>query len=139
MSNNRTFTIIKPDAVKDLHTGAIINDILQAGFRIVALKQLRLSEELATGFYAVHRERSFFQELVNFMCEGAIVVAVLEKNNAVQDFRTLIGATNPREAVAGSIRAKYGASVERNAVHGSDSDANATQEIAFFFAGTELS
>lgn len=138
MSNKRTFTIIKPDAMQNLYAGAIINDILHSGFRIIGLKQLHLSEELAKRFYAVHRERAFFQELINFMCEGPIIVAVLEKNNAVAEFRKLIGATNPLEAEPETLRAKYGTNVERNAIHGSDSDPNASIEINFFFANIEL-
>lgn len=138
MSTNRTFTIIKPDAVKALHTGVIINDILQAGFRIIGLKQVRLSEDLAKTFYQVHSGRQFFPKLIRFMCEGPIVVAVLEKDNAISEFRTLIGATNPLEAEKDSLRAKYGINVERNAIHGSDSDKNAEVEISFFFSDTEL-
>ncbi len=136
--SNRTLTMIKPDAVKDGHIGAILHDIAAAGFRIVALKMTQLTKEKAGEFYAVHRERPFYQELVDFMSSGPIVAAVLEKENAVADFRTLIGATNPAQAAPGTIRAKYAKSVGENAVHGSDSDENATIEGSFHFAGVEM-
>ena len=137
MAGNRTLTMIKPDAVKAGHIGAILNDINAAGFRIVALKQTRLTRAAAESFYAVHKERGFFGELVDFMSSGAIVAAILEKDNAVADFRTLIGATNPANAAPGTLRAKYAKSMGENAVHGSDSDENAAIEGAFHFAGTE--
>lgn len=137
MSGNRTLTMIKPDAVKAGHIGAILNDINAAGFRIVSLKMTQLTRSAAEKFYAVHSERGFFGELVEFMSSGPIVAAVLEKDNAVADFRTLIGATNPANAAPGTLRAKYAKSVGENAVHGSDSDENAAIEAAFHFAGTE--
>jgi nucleoside-diphosphate kinase len=137
MAGNRTLTMIKPDAVKAGHVGAILNDINAAGFRIVALKQTRLTRAAAESFYAVHKERGFFGELVDFMSSGAIVAAILEKDNAVADFRTLIGATNPANAAPGTLRAKYAKSMGENAVHGSDSDENALIEGNFHFAGTE--
>ncbi len=138
MATNRTFTMIKPDAVKAGHIGAILNQICEAGFKIVAMKYTRLSAEKAGEFYAVHKERPFYGELVEFMSSGPIVAAVLEKDNAVADFRTLIGATNPAEAAEGTIRAKYAKNVGENAVHGSDSDENAAIESSFHFAGTEI-
>ena len=137
MSGNRTLTMIKPDAVKAGHIGAILNDINAAGFRIVSLKMTQLTRSAAEKFYAEHSERGFFGELVEFMSSGPIVAAVLEKDNAVADFRTLIGATNPANAAPGTLRAKYAKSVGENAVHGSDSDENAAIEAAFHFAGTE--
>jgi nucleoside-diphosphate kinase len=135
--NNRTFTMIKPDAIKNGHAGAILDMILKAGFRIVALKQTRLTTETAGKFYEVHKERPFYGELVQFMSSGIIIAAILEKENAVADFRKLIGATNPAQAEEGTIRKKYAASVGENAVHGSDSDENAMIEGAFFFSGLE--
>jgi nucleoside-diphosphate kinase len=130
--------MIKPDAVKNGHIGAILNQINGAGFKIVAMKYTKLSAEKAGEFYAVHSERPFYGELVEFMSSGPIVAAVLEKDNAVDDFRTLIGATNPSEASEGTIRAKYATSIGENAVHGSDSDDNAKIESDFHFAGTEM-
>ena len=138
MANNRTFTMIKPDAVKNGHIGAILNQINGAGFKIVAMKYTKLSAEKAGEFYAVHSERPFYGELVEFMSSGPIVAAVLEKENAVEDFRKLIGATNPAEAAEGTIRANYATSIGENAVHGSDSDENAKIESDFHFAGTEM-
>lgn len=138
MSGNRTFTMIKPDAVKAGHIGGILNQICEAGFKIVAMKYTRLSQEKAGEFYAVHSARPFYGELVDFMSSGPIVAAVLEKDNAVADFRTLIGATNPADAAPGTIRAKYAKNVGENAVHGSDSDENAAIEASFHFAGTEI-
>jgi nucleoside-diphosphate kinase len=138
MSGNRTFTMIKPDAVKAGHIGGILNQICEAGFKIVAMKYTRLSTEKAGEFYAVHSARPFYGELVDFMSSGPIVAAVLEKDNAVADFRTLIGATNPADAAPGTIRAKYAKNVGENAVHGSDSDENAAIEASFHFAGTEF-
>lgn len=137
MAGNRTFTMIKPDAVRNGHIGAILNDITAAGFRIVAMKMTRLTRAAAERFYAVHKERPFFGELVDFMSSGAIVSAILEKENAVADFRTLIGATNPANAAPGTIRAKYATSMGENAVHGSDSDENAQIEGDLHFAGFE--
>ena len=135
--SNRTFTMIKPDATKKGHTGAILAQINGAGFRIAALKMLHLSAEKAGEFYAVHRERPFYGELVAFMSSGPIAAAVLEKDNAVEDFRTLIGATNPAQAAEGTIRKLYASSIGENAVHGSDSDANAQIEGDFFFSKLE--
>ncbi|WP_116105420.1 nucleoside-diphosphate kinase [Lewinella sp. IMCC34191] len=138
MATNRTFTMIKPDAVRNGHIGAILEQINGAGFKIVAMKYTQLSKEKAGEFYAVHRGRPFYDELVDFMSSGPIVAAILEKGNAVADFRKLIGATNPDEADAGTIRAKYATSIGENAVHGSDSDENAEIEGSFHFAGTEV-
>ena len=138
MAGNITFTMIKPDAVRNGHIGAILADINQAGFRILALKYTRLSSEKAGEFYEIHKERPFYQELVDFMSSGPIVAAVLEKDNAVEEFRTLIGATNPAEAAEGTIRAKFATSIGENAVHGADSDENALREASFHFAQTEI-
>ncbi|MET6997180.1 nucleoside-diphosphate kinase [Chitinophaga defluvii] len=135
--SNRTFTMIKPDAVANGHIGGILNMITEAGFRIVAMKMTRLSGEKAGEFYAVHKERPFYGELVEFMSSGHIVAAILEKDNAVEAFRNLIGATNPANAAEGTIRKKYAESIGRNAVHGSDSDENAEIEGNFFFSGLE--
>lgn len=137
MAGNKTLTMIKPDAVKAGHTGAILHQIADAGFRIVALKKTQLTEASAKKFYEVHKERPFYGELVEFMTSGPIVAAILEKDNAVEDFRTLIGATNPAEAAEGTIRAKFAKSIGENAIHGSDSDENAKIEGDFHFAGTE--
>lgn len=134
---NRTFTMIKPDAVEDGHIGAILNDINAAGFRIVAMKYTQLSNQQAGKFYEVHQERPFYRELVSFMSRGPIVAAILEKDNAVEDFRKLIGATNPANAEDGTIRKKYARSIGENAVHGSDSDENAAIEGSFFFSALE--
>jgi len=138
MAGNKTFTMIKPDAVENGHIGAILEQINTSGFRIVALKLTQMTKADAEEFYAVHSERPFFGELVEFMTRGPIVAAILEKENAVEDFRTLIGATNPEEAAEGTIRKKYATSIGENAVHGSDSDENATIEGAFHFAGREM-
>jgi|SRR5690606_8941286 nucleoside-diphosphate kinase len=137
MATNRTFTMVKPDAVGNGYTGAILNDIIQAGFKIVAMKYVRLTPETAGEFYAIHRERPFFNDLVSFMSSGPIVAAILEKENAVEDFRKLIGATDPAKAEAGTIRNKYAKSIDANAIHGSDSDANAAIEGNFFFSAFE--
>lgn len=134
MAGNITFTMIKPEAVAKGQTGAILAKIEESGFRIVALRKLKLSAERAGKFYAVHKERPFYGELVDYMSEGPIVAAVLEKNNAVLDFRSLIGATDPSEAAAGTIRQLFAESKAKNAVHGSDSDENASIEASFFFA-----
>ncbi|RAJ79217.1 nucleoside diphosphate kinase [Chitinophaga dinghuensis] len=134
---NRTFTMIKPDAVANGHIGGILNMINEAGFRIVAMKMTQLSAAKAGEFYAVHKERPFYGELVEFMSSGHIVAAILEKDNAVEAFRKLIGATNPANAEEGTIRKKYAESIGRNAVHGSDSDENAQIEGDFFFSGLE--
>ena len=135
--SNLTFTMIKPDAVQAGHIGAILAMINAAGFRIKAMKMTRLSMDKAGEFYAVHRERPFYGELCEFMSSGPIVAAILEKENAVADFRTLIGATDPAKAEEGTIRKKFAKSVGENAVHGSDSDENALIEGAFFFSGLE--
>src|ERR1700749_3183362 len=135
--SNRTFTMIKPDAFSKGHSGAIIDKILKSGFRLVALKLTRLSKEKAGEFYAVHKERPFYGELVDYMSSGPIVAAILEKNNAVADFRTLIGATDPTKADEGTIRKLFAKSIAANAVHGSDSDENAANEANFFFSGLE--
>ncbi|HMK05749.1 MAG TPA: nucleoside-diphosphate kinase [Ferruginibacter sp.] len=134
---NRTFTMIKPDATGKGNTGAILEMINAAGFRIVAMKMTKLSKEKAGEFYAVHAERPFYGELVDFMSSGPITAAILEKANAVEDFRKLIGATNPAEAAEGTIRKRFAASIGENAVHGSDSDANAQIEGDFFFSKLE--
>jgi nucleoside-diphosphate kinase len=134
---NRTFTMIKPDAFAAGHTGAIIDHIVKAGFRIVAMKMVHLSKEKAGQFYAVHKERPFYGELVDFMSSGSIVAAILEKDNAVENFRRTIGATNPAEAAEGTIRKLYAKSIGENAVHGSDSNENAQIEGSFFFSGLE--
>lgn len=135
--SNITFTMIKPDAVANGHTGKIINDIIEGGFSIKAMKYLHLSKEKAEAFYGIHRERPFFNDLVSFMTSGPIVAAVLVKDNAVNDFRTLIGATNPADAAEGTIRNKYAKSIDANAIHGSDSDENAAGEASFFFSAFE--
>ncbi|MBS1780038.1 MAG: nucleoside-diphosphate kinase [Bacteroidetes bacterium] len=135
--SNRTFTMIKPDAVKAGNIGNILQMINAAGFRIVAMKYTRLTMDQAGKFYEVHKERPFYGELCEFMSSGPIVAAILEKDNAVADFRTLIGATNPAQAEEGTIRKKYATSIGENAVHGSDSDENAAIEGSFFFNGLE--
>ena len=135
--SNRTFTMIKPDAMKNGHAGAILDKIIKAGFRIVALKQTLLTKEKAGEFYAVYKERPFYGELVDFMSSGVIIAAILEKSNAVADFRTLIGATDPSKADEGTIRKLFATSVGENAVHGSDSNENAQIEGNFFFSGLE--
>jgi nucleoside-diphosphate kinase len=129
--------MIKPDAVGNGHTGAIIDQVIKAGFRIVAMKLTRLSVEKAGEFYGIHRERPFYGELVEFMSSGPIVAAILEKDNAVEGFRTLIGSTNPANAAEGTIRKRFAESIGRNAVHGSDSNENAKIEGDFFFSGLE--
>lgn len=135
--SNRTFTMIKPDATQKGYTGAILDQMIKAGYSIKAMKWTRLTPEQAGLFYDIHRERPFYQELVDFMSSGPIVAAVLEKENAVADFRTLIGATNPAQAAEGTIRKLFAASVGENAVHGSDSDENAAIEADFFFSKLE--
>ncbi|MDX5321934.1 MAG: nucleoside-diphosphate kinase [Bacteroidota bacterium] len=137
MSGNITFTMIKPDAVKNGYIGKILDQIISNGFQIRAMKYVHLSEEKAGEFYAIHRERPFFNDLVSFMTSGPIVAAVLEKDNAVADFRTLIGATDPSKAEAGTIRNLYAKSIDANAIHGSDSDENAAIEAGFFFSAFE--
>ena len=137
MATNRTFTMIKPDAVADGNMGAILKMIEDAGFKIISMKYTRLTPELAGEFYAVHKERPFYGELVEYMSSGPIVAAILEKDNAVADFRTLIGATNPAEAAEGTVRKLYAKSIGQNAVHGSDSDENAEIEGNFYFSQYE--
>ncbi|AYL97656.1 nucleoside-diphosphate kinase [Mucilaginibacter celer] len=137
MKTNRTFTMIKPDAVAAGNIGGILDMITKGGFKIVALKYTALSAEKAGLFYEVHKERPFYQGLVDFMSSGPIVAAILEKDNAIADFRALIGATNPADAAEGTIRKKYAKSIGENAVHGSDSDENADIEGNFFFSAFE--
>ena len=135
--SNRTFTMIKPDAFSKGHSGAILDKIIKSGFRIVSLKLTRLSTEKAGEFYAIHKARPFYGELVEFMSSGPIIAAILEKNNAVAEFRKLIGATDPSKADEGTIRKLFAASVGENAIHGSDSDENAEIEGNFFFSNLE--
>ena len=135
--SNRTFTMIKPDGVANNYIGPILAKINEAGFRIVAMKYTELTPERASEFYAVHKERPFYNDLVKYMSSGPIVAAILEKSSAVEDFRKLIGATDPAKAEEGTIRKLFAKSIEANAVHGSDSDENAANEGSFFFAGTE--
>ncbi len=136
--NNRTFAIIKPDAVKNKYTGKIYNHILESGFKIIAAKLMKISKTEAEGFYEIHKEKPFFQELTNFMSSNQSMLLVLEKNDAVNSWRETIGATNPSDADSGTIRKLYATSLGENAVHGSDSDKNAKKEIAFFFSESEL-
>jgi nucleoside-diphosphate kinase len=137
MATNRTFTMIKPDAVQNGYAGKILDQMTEAGFKVIALKYMQLDESTAGNFYGVHRERPFFKDLVTFMTSGPIYAAILEKENAVEDFRALIGATNPAEAAEGTIRQRFAKSIDANAVHGSDSDANADIEGSFFFSQFE--
>ncbi|NLN95570.1 MAG: nucleoside-diphosphate kinase [Bacteroidales bacterium] len=137
MAGNKTFTMIKPSAVEAQYTGKIISIILENGFKIRALKLIHLSSELASGFYAEHKGKPFFDSLVEFMSSGPIVAAILEKENAVEEYRALIGPTNPAQAPEGSIRKLFGKSVQENAVHGSDSDASADRECNYFFSALE--
>jgi nucleoside-diphosphate kinase len=137
MATNRTFTMVKPDAFGAGNAGAILKMIEEAGFKIVALKATKLSSELAGKFYEVHSERPFYKDLVSYMSSGPIIAAILEKDNAVEDFRKLIGATNPADAAEGTIRKIFAKSIEANAVHGSDSDENAAIEGNFFFSQSE--
>ena len=138
MTTNRTFTMLKPDAIENGHMGKIIDMIINAGFKIKAMKYTSLSVAQAQEFYAVHSERPFYGELVDYMTSGPIVAAILEKENAVTDFRNLIGATDPAEAAEGTIRKYYAESKGRNAVHGSDSDENAAIEGEFHFSPSEI-
>ena len=137
MATNRTFTMIKPDAVGAGNSGAIIKMIEEAGFKIIAMKKTFMSKNRAGQFYEVHKERPFYNDLTSYMSSDAIIPMILEKENAVADFRTLIGATNPKEAAEGTIRALFAKSIEANAIHGSDSDENAAIEGSFFFSRTE--
>lgn len=138
MTGNITFTMIKPDAVKNLHSGKILDIIINAGFEIKALKMVKLSSEIASKFYEIHKERPFYPTLVEFMSSGPVIAAVLMKSDAVKSFRDFIGATNPAEAENGSIRQLFGTSIQNNAVHGSDSDENAIRESTFFFSEFEM-
>lgn len=138
MAGNRTFTMIKPDAVKANNIGPILKMINEAGFRIVAMKYTKLGTDQAGAFYEVHKERPFYGELVEFMTSGPIVAAILEKDDAVEAYRTLIGATNPADAADGTIRKAYATSIGENAVHGADSDENAAREGGFFFSEREM-
>ena len=138
MASNRTFTMIKPTAYKNGHAGKIIDQITEAGFSFKAMKLVHLTEDQAGKFYAVHKERPFYGELVEFMSSGPIIAAVLEKDKAVEDYRNLIGATNPEEAAEGTIRKQFATSIGENAVHGSDSDENAEIESRFFFSEFEF-
>lgn len=137
MSTNKTFTMLKPDAVQNGYIGAILDKITKDGFKIVAMKYTRLTPEVAGKFYEIHKERPFYKDLVNYMSSGNIVAAILEKENAVESFRKLIGATDPAKAEKGTIRNLYAKSIEANAVHGSDSDENAAIEGSFFFSRLE--
>lgn len=136
--SERTFAIVKPDAFRKGHTGAIIGEIAKAGFKIVAIKKASISKSQAAGFYAVHKERPFFDSLTTFMSSGPIVMMVLEKENAIADWRKLMGATNPANAEEGTLRKKFAGSIEENAVHGSDAPETAAFEIGYWFAGYEL-
>jgi nucleoside-diphosphate kinase len=135
--SNQTFTMIKPDAMKNGHAGSIIDRIIKEGFKIVALKMTKLSPEKAGEFYIIHKERPFYDELIQFMSSGPIIAAILEKENAVTVFRNLIGATNPAQAAEGTIRKMFATSVGENAIHGSDSDENSKIESYFFFNNLE--
>ena len=137
MTGNNTLTIIKPGAVSKQYIGPILNMINESGFKIIAMKMVKMSLEQAGKFYAIHRSKPFYESLIEFMSSGPVVVAILEKENAVNEFRELIGATNPAEAEEGTIRSKFAESIERNAVHGSDSDENAVIECDFFFSKSE--
>lgn len=138
MTGNITFTMIKPDAVRNLHSGKILDMIINAGFEIKALKMVKLTREVASKFYEIHKERPFYSTLVEFMSSGPVIAIVLQKSDAVQSFRDFIGSTNPSEAVNGSIRQMFGTSIQNNAVHGSDSDENAIRESTFFFSEFEM-
>jgi len=135
---NKTLAIIKPDAVSKNYAGSIIEQIQSAGFKVLGMKLAKITPEIAGEFYAVHKERPFYGELISYMTSGSIVPIALEKDNAVEEFRNLIGATDPKKAEAGTIRARFGTGIEANAIHGSDSDENALREIAFFFSESEL-
>jgi len=138
MASNITFTMIKPTAYKNGHAGKIIDQIIGAGFSLKAMKLVQLSAASAGDFYAVHKERPFYGELVSFMSSGPIIAAVLEKDNAVEDYRKFIGATNPADAAEGTIRKQFATNIGENAVHGSDSDENAQIEASFFFSSFEM-
>ena len=138
MKTNRTFTMLKPDSIEDGYMLPILNKISESGFKIIALKYKKMNREEAQEFYSIHSEKSFFNDLINFITRGPIVAAVLEKDNAVEDFRKLIGSTDPNEAEEGTIRKSFARSKGENAVHGSDSDENANIEISFHFDKTEI-
>jgi nucleoside-diphosphate kinase len=137
MNGKITLTMVKPEAVRNGNMGNVIAKIEEGGFRIIAMKYLKLTKQQAQLFYYVHRERPFYGELVDFMSSGPIVAAVLEKENAVEEYRKFIGSTNPKDAAPGTVRAMYGTNIQENAVHGSDSDENAIKEAAFFFSELE--
>lgn len=137
MANKITFMMIKPEAVKNLQTGKILDHILTAGFKLIALKMIYLTPDKASKFYEVHKDRPFYNGLIEFISSGPVFAGILEKENAVDDFRTLIGATNPSEAAEGTIRRLFGTSLQQNAIHGSDSEDNAIREAAFFFSEFE--
>jgi nucleoside-diphosphate kinase len=136
--SNRTFTIVKPDSVRKGNFGKIITRLESEGFRVLGVKKMALSQRQAEGFYGVHSARPFFRDLVNYMTSGPVYVAALERDGAVAHLRNIMGATDPKKADAGTIRAEFGESIEQNAIHGSDSDDNAKNEIGFFFAESEL-
>ena len=136
--NDRTFAIIKPDAVRDGHTGKIYDRILKSKFNIKGAKLLKMTKKQAEGFYRIHKEKSFFNDLIQFMTSGPCMVLALEKENAVDSWRDIIGSTNPKDAAKGTIRKDFALNVQENAVHGSDSNENAQKEIAFFFTDSEL-
>lgn len=136
--SNKTLAIIKPDAVAKDAAGAIIAKIQEAGFKVLAMKLTKITDSIAKEFYAVHRERPFYGDLIKYMTSGPVVPIALENDNAVEEFRKLIGATDPLKAEAGTIRALFGTNIEANAIHGSDSDENAKREIAFFFSESEI-
>ena len=136
--NDRTFAIIKPDAVRDGHTGKIYDRILKSKFNIKGAKLLKMTKKQAEGFYRIHKEKSFFNDLIQFMTSGPCMVLALEKENAVDSWRDTIGSTNPKDAAKGTIRKDFALNVQENAVHGSDSNENAQKEIAFFFTDSEL-
>ena len=138
MKTNRTFTMLKPDSIEDGYMLPILNKISESGFKIIALKYKKMNREEAQEFYSIHSEKPFFNDLINFITRGPIVAAVLEKDNAVEDFRKLIGSTDPNEAEEGTIRKSFARSKGENAVHGSDSDENANVEISFHFDKTEI-
>lgn len=137
MRTDRTFTMIKPDAVENGYAGEILDKIIKAGYKIVAFKYTQLSQKEAEGFYAVHADKPFFTELTKFMSSGPIYAAILQKENAIKDFRSFIGATNPAEAAEGTVRKLYATSLGKNAIHGSDSDENALLEGGYFFSKLE--
>ncbi len=136
--SNITFTMLKPDSIRNGNTGAILDKIVKSGFKIKAMKFTKMTDEKASKFYAIHSERTFFKDLVGYMTSGPIVAAILEKDNAVNDFRELIGSTNPEEAKEGTIRNMFAKSISENAIHGSDSDENAKIECEFHFSPEEI-